>query len=153
MLISKNHLIYNIECGIDYAWWNGDSYVVLTQDGDTPVLSYFNRFTLLKSLKIDHQDRNSDMMQAITVKNWFEDDYIAYYAASVKFNSDGTQYPWLSAFNATGQSFKFSFCLNTNLIGAYNKDSNLNYVPAHFASDSRGRFFRIAIRSQTYGGI
>ena len=127
--------------------------MVLTQNGDTPVLSYFSRFTLLKSLQIDHQDRNGDMMQAITVKNWFEDDYKAYYVASVKFNSDGSQYPWLSVFNATGQYFKFSFWLRTNLIGAYNKDSNLNYVPAHFASDYRGRYFRIAIRSQTYGGI
>ena len=93
------------------------------------------------------------MMQAIRVNNWFHDNYTFYVIASVKFNSDGTQYPWLSTFNTTGQNIKFHNCVNTKLDGLYDKESNLNYIIANSATNTNGGYIRIAARSQDFGGI
>ena len=68
-------------------------------------------------------------------------------------NSDGTQYPWLSAYNVTGRNMKFFACINTKLIGSFNKDSNRNYVPANLACPTCNQHLRAAMRSQQYGGI
>ena len=93
------------------------------------------------------------MMQAVRVNNWFHKNYTFYVIASVKFNVDGTQYPWLSTFNTTGQNIKFHTCVSTKLNGAYNKESNLNYVIANLATTNGGGYIRVAIRSKDFGGI
>ena len=151
----NNYSCYiNIILGvIDYSWWNDDNYVILSQNGDTPVISYFSEFSLLKSLQIDHQDRSGATMQGVSVSNWFQNSYTFYVVASVKTNVDGTQYPWLSTFNTTGQNIEFHTCVNTKLKGAYNKESNLNYIIANLATSTNGGFLRIAARSQDFGGI
>ena len=92
-------------------------------------------------------------MQAVRVSNWFHKDYPVYIVASVKFDSDGTQYPWISAFNFARQNFMFTTCVKTKLIGAYNKDSNLNFVPGNLACTDCIQYIRVLIRSQDYGGI
>ena len=93
------------------------------------------------------------MMQAVRVNNWFHKNYTFYVIASVKFNSDGTQYPWLSTFNTTSQSIKFHLWVSTKLNGAYNKESNLNYVIANLATTNGGGYIRVAIRSKDFRGI
>ena len=108
---------------------------------------------MTKSIQIDFNDRNGALVQGISVNNWLQLNYTVYLVASVKVNTDGTQYPWISAYNVTDQNMKFHMCLNSGLIGQFNKHSNRNFALASIGCPDCNESFRAAIRSQRYGGI
>ena len=66
---------------------------MLTQNGDTPALAYFDKNTLLVGLQLDHTGRGSDIMQGVSVYPWFSQSNTSYIVGSIKYFPDGTEYP------------------------------------------------------------
>ena len=126
---------------------------MLTQNGDTPALAYFDKNTLLVGLQLDHIGRGSDIMQGVSVHPWFTQSNISYIVGSVKYTSDGSKYPWVSAFSTSTQIFEYTSWLSLNLIGDYDRMNNINFRPASIAWSSWVENIRVAIRSQAQAGI
>ena len=116
-------------------------------------MAYFNGKSLSAAFQIDHQNRGSDRMDAVSVKYWFSSTEMAYVVASVKTKPDGTQYPWITKFNAEDIIIEYTTCIDTPLIGTYDKSNNLNFALAGFASLHRNSDYYAMIRSQTYSGV
>ena len=126
---------------------------MLTQNGDTPALAYFDKNTLLVGLHLDYTGRGSDIMQGVSVHPWFSQSNTSYIVGSIKYLPDGAEYPWVSAFSTSTQIFEYTLCLNLRLTGAYNTINNINFLPASIAWSSWVENLRVAIRSEDFSGI
>ena len=125
----------------------------LTQNDTNPIVTVSNRTNIISVLKIDHTNRSGVKMQGTQIRHWFNGGQHAYVIASIKTKSDSSEYPCITKYNSDSNSVEFTTCVDTPLIGNYDKTSNLNFIISDFIHSTDSTPFVFAIRSQTYNGV